>query len=73
MDTNVILFFSFFMIIGGFLLGGVIGWIANENLNFMSNNFPLHPEMYDENGNLINEQLIAFCFDEEEEDEEEDD
>lgn len=71
METNVILFFSFFVILGGFLIGFLFGWFANEySGNFINNGFQLHPEMYDENGNLISEQLIAFRFEDEEEDEE---
>lgn len=73
METNVILFFSFFTIIGAFLVGLILGWLANENLSLPNDGFSLHPELYDDNGNLINEQLIAFCFDDEEEEEEEDD
>lgn len=73
METNVILFFSFFTIVGAFLLGLLFGWFANEYAgNFTNGGFQLHPEMYDEDGNLINEQLIAFRFEDEEEEEEED-
>ena len=73
METNVILFFSFFTIVGGFLFGLLFGWFANEYLsNFTNNSYTLHPEMYDEDGNLINEQLIAFRFEDEEEEDDED-
>ena len=73
METNIILFFSFFAIVGGFLFGLLFGWFANEYAgNFINRGYELHPEMYDEDGNLINEQLIAFRFEDEEEEEEED-
>jgi Protein of unknown function (DUF2973) len=73
METNVILFFSFFVIVGAFLFGLLFGWFANEySGNFLNGGYTLHPEMYDEDGNLITEQLIAFRFEDEEEEEEED-
>jgi hypothetical protein len=60
-----------FLIIGAFLTGSIFGWIIRENV--VSFNVPqgLHPEMYDEEGGLLPDQLIAFRFenlDNEEED-----
>lgn len=54
-------------------MGLLFGWFANEYAgSFTNKGFELHPEMYDEDGNLINEQLIAFRFEDEDEEEEED-
>jgi hypothetical protein len=50
----------------------VFGWFANEYFNPISNNATGHPEMYDENGNYITEELIAVRFEEEEDEDEED-
>lgn len=60
-----------FLIIGAFLTGSIFGWIIRENV--VSFNVPqgLHPEMYDEEGGVLPDQLIAFRFetiDDEEED-----
>lgn len=48
-----------------FFVGGVIGWIAKDY--FISNNLNYHPEMFDNHGNLIPDEIIAFRFDNAEE------
>jgi len=46
-----------------FFLGGMVGWTAREYLLYNSTEQPtLHPEMYDENGNVLADSLIAFRF-----------
>ena len=46
-----------------FFLGGMVGWTAREYLLYNSTEQPvLHPEMYDENGNVLADSLIAFKF-----------
>jgi hypothetical protein len=59
-----------FVLIGlSFLVGMVFGWFANEYFNPISNQLTsTHPEMYDENGNYITEELIAVRFEEPDED-----
>jgi hypothetical protein len=53
------------------MVGIVFGWFANEYFTPMtSGNNHLHPEMYDENGNYITEELIAVRFEEEDEEDE---
>ena len=56
------------------LVGGVIGWTARtytmEKTQYSQ--YPSHPEMYDENGNIIPESLIAFRFDNLEDEEDDD-
>jgi len=56
-----------------FMVGGVIGWIANRH--FLETRPPyLHPEFMDENGNVIPDEIVAvrfendFEYDDEEED-----
>ena len=52
-------------------VGTMLGWIAREYmLTYHENNeseeesYTMHPElMYDEHGNLLTDQLIAFRFD----------
>jgi hypothetical protein len=64
-----------FVLIGlSFLIGMVFGWFANEYFNPVSNNaIQGHPEMYDENGNYITEELIAVRFEEDEDEDDEED
>lgn len=63
-----------FILIGmSFLVGMVFGWFANEYFNPISSGASnSHPEMYDENGNYITEELIAVRFEEEDEEDDED-
>ena len=46
------------------LVGGVIGWTVRtytlEKVHYSQ--YPSHPEMYDENGNLIADEIVAFRF-----------
>lgn len=76
--TNLLLLLTVFavgfVLIGlSFLVGMVFGWFANEYFNPISNHASVgHPEMYDENGNYITEELIAVRFEDEEDEDEED-
>ncbi len=54
------------------VVGTMLGWIAREYMfTYHENNessedevYSMHPElMYDEHGNLLTDQLIAFKFD----------
>jgi len=66
-----VLSIGFVLIALSFMVGMVFGWFANEYFNPVSSgNNHSHPEMYDENGNYITEELIAVRFEEEEDDEE---
>ncbi len=57
-----------------FFLGGMLGWTAREYLLYNSTEQPvLHPEMYDENGNVLADSLIAFKFTDYDEDFEDED
>ena len=58
------------------LVGGVIGWMLKQH-SYETNHTAVaynHPEMYDENGNLVPDEILAVRFenydnnDEEEED-----
>lgn len=62
-----------FLLIGAFLTGSIFGWILRENV--VSFNVPqgLHPEMYDNEGGVLPDQLIAFRFENFDYDDEEDD
>ena len=46
------------------LVGGVIGWTARtytiEKTQYSQ--YPSHPEMYDENGNIVPDEILAVRF-----------
>ena len=46
------------------LVGGMIGWMARTHSleRAYYSNVNVHPEMFDENGNLISDETIAFRF-----------
>ena len=73
MESSTILFFSACFMILFLLVGIIAGWFINDIVyNFYNkNNIPqLHPEMYDDDGIVINEELLSVRFiDEDEEDE----
>jgi hypothetical protein len=46
-----------------FLVGGIIGWIANNRvLSYQYESPIMHPEMFDENGNLLPDKIISVHF-----------
>lgn len=56
-----------------FFVGGVVGWLAKEHV---VNTQPVytHPEMFDENGNILPDEILAlriennYDYDDEEDD-----
>ena len=55
-----------------FFVGGVVGWLAKEHFY---NTVPAytHPEMFDENGNLLPDEILAVRFENNYDDYEEED
>ena len=49
--------FSIMMLI----VGGVVGWMAKEHV-LMSQPVYTHPEMFDENGNILPDEIVAVRF-----------
>ena len=46
-----------------FLVGGVIGWVARQNsYDTTPQTVYTHPEMFDENGNLTADEILAVRF-----------
>lgn len=74
MEATSLFFSGCFMVL--FMIVGIIaGWHINDivyNL-YNRNSLQLHPEMYDDEGIMINEELLSVRFIDEEEEEEEDD
>jgi len=75
MSVAVIITFSTILMLLFLIVGGLIGWTANDFLyTFMTTraNLPSHPEMYDGDGQYINEELFAVKFVDEEDPEQDD-
>lgn len=69
------LFVAFFLTIGSFILGGVLVWNVKDVFDMWYENAGyakhiLHPEMFDENGELHRDELlrVAFVNDDEDDD-----
>jgi hypothetical protein len=74
--TPYILFFSGIGIVGSFMIGLMIGWFGNDIIYaFLNKNRiqPMHPEMFDENGQLIPDEIVAVRFENSDDFEEYDD
>lgn len=77
MAQSVIVYFSATVSFIFLCIGVIAGWTANEKMHeFLyagqEVDERLHPEMYDEDGQWINEELLAVKFVEEDEEEYED-
>lgn len=63
--TPFLVFFSVSLLFLFLFLGFVIGWVVNNIVHTITDN-PInkikHPEMFDEHGNLMPDELIAFTF-----------
>ena len=56
------------------LVGGVIGWLTKDHI-YNTQPIYTHPEMFDENGNIVPDEILAVRFEnnyDDYEDEEED-
>jgi hypothetical protein len=55
------------------LVGGVIGWLVKQHVyNTQQLQVYTHPEMFDENGNIIPDEILAVRFENYDNDEDED-
>ena len=68
MTTDIILYMILPISLLFFLVGAVIGWITREYMmNYQEIPRP-HPEMFDGNGNLVPDEIVAFRFENYDED-----
>lgn len=71
MESSLMLLLTSFVIVGSLLLGTTIGWIANDVFAvYLQNQQPqiqLHPELYDDEGMMIREELYSVRFEADEE------
>lgn len=58
----VSLVFASFMIVLFFIVGITIGWVSREYMMNYREIPRFHPEMYDENGNIIPDEILAVRF-----------
>lgn len=64
-----------FMTILFFIVGLMVGWVAREYMMNYQDTPKLHPEFFDEHGNVVPDEVVAVrfeegYFDDEEEEEE---
>ena len=69
----VTLVFGSFLLIGFLIVGVIGGWVARDYMmNYREIPRP-HPEMFDEMGNLVPDEIVAFRFENNYDNDEEDD
>ena len=44
-----------------FFVGGMVGWLAKEHV-YQTQPVYTHPEMFDENGNILPDEILAVRF-----------
>ena len=63
---EVTIVYSALFAIGGTLLGIIVGWFACEKWSeytvLKNAQIASHPEMYDQNGYVLNEELLSVRF-----------
>jgi hypothetical protein len=66
MDASLTVVITSFMILGSLALGTTIGWMANDAfgiyLQAQAPQVQMHPEMYDDDGTVIREELYSVRF-----------
>ena len=55
-----------------FFVGGVVGWLAKDHA-YRTQPVYMHPEMFDENGNVLPDEILAVRFENDYESHEDDD
>ena len=72
-DTNVLLVIALPIAVLLYILGIVSGWLIRDYMmNYQEIPRP-HPEMFDQNGNLVPDDIVAFRFENYDNNEEDDD
>ncbi len=65
--TPEIIYFSAITSVLVLLVGGIVGWLSRQAFNehiyvTSAQNEAMHPELYDEDGRWINEELLSVRF-----------
>lgn len=59
--SNVTLVLSTLISVLFLMVGGIIGWLYQQHIQ--QTTIPLlHPEMFDEHGNVVTDEVISFRF-----------
>jgi len=61
MEHALILTTTIMMTLLFFVVGGIVGWLANRHYLETSPSF-IHPEFMDEDGNIIPDEILAVRF-----------
>ena len=69
----VSLVFGSFIVIGFLAIGVIGGWVARDYMLNYQEVPKVHPEMFDQNGNLVPDEIVAFRFENNYDNDEEDD
>tara|TARA_Y100000052_G_scaffold24055_1_gene26301 strand:- start:261 stop:482 length:222 start_codon:yes stop_codon:yes gene_type:complete len=69
----VSLVFGSFILIGFLAIGVIGGWVARDYMLNYQEVPKVHPEMFDQNGNLVPDDIVAFRFENNYDNDEEDD
>ncbi len=69
----VSLVFGSFIVIGFLAIGVIGGWVARDYMMNYQEVPKVHPEMFDQNGNLVPDDIVAFRFENNYDNDEEDD
>lgn len=60
--TTLLIVFGVLLLQMFLLLGGVIGYLTYGYLAIQSSALPQHPEFYDDEGNIIPDDILAIRF-----------
>ena len=73
MEASVLVIMSM-LCVTFLLIGGIIGWLAKQNnyLGLQQQAVYTHPEMFDENGNVLPDEIVAVRFENNDDSEEDD-
>jgi|TARA_R100001530_G_scaffold136144_1_gene115465 hypothetical protein len=71
-NVAITLTLTTFMSFLALLVGGMIGWLARQHHLEQQYVAYTHPEMFDQNGNVIPDEIVAVRFENENDDDEED-
>ena len=72
MSLDIVLVLALPISFLSFVVGTVLGWISREYMMNYREIPRAHPEMFDMNGNLVPDDIVAFRFENYDNDEDED-
>ena len=71
-NIAIVLTLTTFMSFLALLVGGMVGWLARQHHLEQQYVAYTHPEMFDQNGNVIPDEIVAVRVENENDDDEED-